>query len=147
MTVQQAWNVADDEEYVIFVDGDLTFSADGVEQLVTVAEGGFLAFIVSGDIIVDETVGHSTLSNTSGNLEGFYLADGTITIESNDALDKRFVGEGTFVGWTDVVLERDYDEGPQNEDYPAETFIYRPDFVENTPTEMKRSQRLWQETN
>jgi hypothetical protein len=61
MTIQSVWDVASDESYVIFVDGNLTFSDPGdVGQLVQVAEDGFLAFIVAGDITIDETVGHET---------------------------------------------------------------------------------------
>jgi len=59
-----------------------------------------------------------------------------------------FVGEGTFTGWTNVALSRAYDELTSNNDlYPAETFVYRPDLVKNTPEKMKRAQMLWQETN
>ena len=148
MTIQSPWDVADGESYVVFVDGDLLIEDPlAVGELITVEEGGFLAFIVSGDINVDDSVGHSTLTNTAGNIEGVYIADGTITLMSNDGMDKKFMGEGTFVGWTDVVMSRDYNEGADNDLYPTETFVYRPDLVKNTPEKMKRSQMLWQETN
>jgi hypothetical protein len=148
MTIQSPWDVTDGESYVVFVDGDLTIDDPLTEgELIKVEEGGFLSFIVSGDINIADTVGHTTLTNTAGNIEGVYIADGTITIESNGGLDKRFVSEGTLVGWTDVVMPRNYDEGAQNGLYPTETFIYRPDLVKNTPVKMKRPQMLWQETN
>lgn len=106
LTVQSVWDVVDGEEYAIFVDGNLTISDSGdAGELITVAEGGFLAFIVSGNITVSDNVGHSVLSNDAGNVEGVYVADGTLTVASTGGADERFVGEGTFVGWTDVVLE------------------------------------------
>ncbi len=148
MTIQSPWDVTDDESYVIFVDGNLTFDDSGrVEELISVEEGGFLAFIVSGDINIADSVGNDNLANTTSNIEGVFISDGTLTIESNGAMDKRFIGEGTFVGWTDVELLRDYDDEVLNESYPTETFVYRPDFVKNTPEKMKRPQILWQETN
>ena len=147
MTIQSPWAVTAPESYVVFVDGNLTISdPGGVDQLITVAEGGFLAFIVSGNITMSSNVGHTTLSNTAGNVEGVYVADGALIIATNSGTDERFVGEGTFVGWTNVVLRRDY-RSTDNDLYPAQTFIYRPDFMKNTPEKMKRSQMLWQETN
>jgi hypothetical protein len=115
---------------------------------VTVAEGGFLAFIVSGDITVNKNLGNDALTTTTPNLTGLYLADGTLTIagEGTDLEpDERFVGEGSFVGWTNVVLNRNL--GEENDAYPAEIFVYRPDFISSVPEEMKRAQRIWQETN
>ncbi len=148
MTIQSPWDVTDGESYVVFVDGNLNIEDPLAEgELIKVAEGGFLAFIVSGDINIADTVGHTVLSNTAGNIEGVFMADGTITTETNGALDKKFIGEGTFVGWDDVIMLRDYNGGVNNDSYPAETFVYRPDFVKNTPAEMKRPQMLWQETN
>ena len=148
MTIQSEWDVADGESFVIFVDGNLTFDDTGsIEELVKVAEGGFLAFIVSGDITFADSVGNSVLTNNTGNVEGIFIADGTLTVATNDAMDLRFIGEGTFVGWSDVALLRSYNDGADNDLYPAETFIYRPDFVKNTPEKMKRPQMLWQETN
>ncbi len=148
MTIQSPWSVTTGESFVVFIDGDLTIEDPGaVGELITVDEGGFLAFIVSGDINIADSVGHSTLTNLTGNLEGVYIADGNLTINTNGALDNRFVGEGTFVGWNGVDMLRDFDESASNELYPTEMFVYRPDLVKNTPEKMKRSQMIWQETN
>ncbi|MBT4358923.1 MAG: hypothetical protein HN912_02750 [Candidatus Pacebacteria bacterium] len=149
MTIQSPWDVTSSENYVVFVDGDLTIEDPLTEgELITVDEGGFLAFIVSGDISVVDSVGHSLLTNTTGNIEGVFIADGDLTIASNGTDDKKFIGEGSFVGWSGVSIARTYDEiGTGNSLYPAETFVYRPDLVKNTPEKMKRAQMLWQETN
>ncbi len=146
LTVQSPWSVASGESFVIIVDGDLSIEDPGtVGELITVDEGGFLAFIVSGDINIDENVGHSTLTNTTGNIEGIYVADGNINILSNGGLDKKFIGEGTFVGWSGVNLNRDFNAGVDNDSQPTETFIYRPDFIKNLPEKMLRSQMIRQE--
>ncbi len=148
LTIQQPWNVASGETYVIFIDnGNLNLTdPSAVGQLITVEEGGFLAFIVSGDIIIDDNVGNAVLTSTTTNLEGVFIADGTITVESAASGDKHFIGAGSFVGWTNVSLERDY-ENVDNDTYPTETFFFRPDFIRYTPSDMKRSQVIWQETN
>jgi hypothetical protein len=147
LIIQQAWQVTSGESYVIFVDGDLTLTdPTSVGQLIETNEGGFLAFIVSGNIIIDDNVGNTTLTSTTTNIEGVFIADGTITVESAASGDLHFIGAGSFVGWTNVSLERDY-ENSDNDLYPTETFIFRPDFIRYTPEDMKRSQVIWQETN
>ncbi len=139
MAIQRQWAIAAGETIVVFVDGDLTFAdPDGIGDLVTVAEGGFAAFIVSGNITIGPDVTH---------LEGVYVADGTLTTQSaGSSADQSFTGEGTFVGWTQVALERGLGD-TANETTPAESFIFRPDLVRSIPQQMKRSQIIWQETN
>jgi hypothetical protein len=147
MTINDLWDVAAGESYVIFVNGNLRFTDPStLRQLTNVANGGMLAFIVSGDIIVDDSVGNLANSSTS-NLEGIFIADGEIIIESvSSGADRRFNGEGTFIGWSGIDLQRSLSD-TNNQTIPAERFTYRPDMVENTPQEMKRSQIIWQETN
>lgn len=155
LTLQSLWTVDATESYVVFVDGNLTISdPTNINQLTDVVPGGFLAFIVSGDILIEENVGNETLTSTTANLEGMFVANGTITIESRGVAgggDDRFIGEGSFVGWTDVAVDRDYDDDAgrdvENQNKPAETFIFRPDLVENTPDILKQPHTIWQETN
>jgi hypothetical protein len=155
VTLQSAWNVTAGESYVIFIDGNVTIAdPSNVNQLITVEEGGFLAFIVSGTITISEDVGNETLADTTANIEGIYVADGLITIESRGEAsggDDRFIGEGTFVSWTRVAMERDFSDGAgreaENQSYPTESFIFRPDLVINTPEILTRPHSIWQETN
>ncbi len=150
-----AWNVTTGEQIVIFVNGNLTIDdSTGIEQLITVEKGGFLAFIVSGDIIITPNVGNSDITSTTPNIEGVYITNGNINIGSRGEAaggDYTFVGSGTFVGWSGINLSRDYSDGggrkAENNDKPVELFIYRPDFVENIPEEMKKTNYVWQETN
>lgn len=155
LTILDAWNVAAGESIVVFVDGDLNIAdPDGLQQLITVEPGGFLAFIVSGDINIAESVGNDDLNDTTPNIEGVYIADGYINTQSRGVAaggDDRFVGAGTFVGWTGVNLERDFEDDAirkaENNVRPAELFIFRPDFVVNVPERMTKSRYIWQEAN
>lgn len=155
VVIQSPWQIEADESYVIFIDGNLTIHDTGkVNQLITVESGGFLAFILTGNITISEDVGNEDLSDTTSNIEGVYIADGIITVESrgeSNGGDDRFVGAGTFVGWDGVELNRNFSDGgerkQENADKPVETFIYRPDFVLNTPAIMKSPHRIWQEVN
>ncbi len=124
------------------------------QQLITVEEGGFLAFIVKGDIIVKSSVGNDDLDDITPNLEGIYLGDGEFRVETQGAVaggDDRFVGAGTFVGWAGVDLQRDFDDGgfrkAENNTRPVEYFIYRPDLLLNAPDRLSRPRYIWQETN
>jgi len=86
-------------------------------------------------------------------VEGVYIANGTLTVASKGVKqgDLKFVGAGTFVGWTGVSLNRDFrlgddtTEGLKNFDQPGELFLARPDFVLNLPKKMARPVTDWQE--
>ncbi|MDQ3008297.1 MAG: hypothetical protein M3Q81_01750 [bacterium] len=160
LTIQTPWNVAAGESIVVFIEGNLTLNdlsnAVANDRMITVAEGGFLAFIVNGDIIIGETVGNDTLTDTTPNAEGMFVAQNQLIIESRGSAnggDSRFVGAGTFVGWGGVDLQRDFRSDAdaaraiQNSTKPAELFVFRPDFVTNLPARMTTPRYVWQETN
>jgi hypothetical protein len=150
LTIQDPWQVDALESRVIFVDGDLN-----LKNTVLVAPTGFLAFFVSGDIIIDANLGHTDpTAPTSGNsiVEGVYVANGRLLLPSRgeDAGgDYKFVGEGTFVGWGGVELDRNYADtatrGLLNNTNPAEVFRYRPDFLVRSPQELKVARTEWRE--
>jgi len=155
LTIQEPWTISNTESYVIFVDGNLTLQdPTDAGALITVDEGGFLAFIVSGDILVESSVGHANVALTTPNIEGVYIADQTFQIlsDSNAATsDRRFVGAGSFIGWTGVSLQRDFDDGGTGSSAsttaPSELFIYRPDLLYTAPSFMLSPHSIWQETN
>jgi len=100
-----------------------------------------------------------------GSVEGVFISDNSIIIDNviNDRqpdddscrVDKRFLGQGTFVAWSSVQLLRDFNNrdskcntdiyGVYNNRVPTETFIYRPDLVRNLPAWMRRSAVYYQE--
>jgi hypothetical protein len=111
---------------VIFVNGNLLISGN-----VTVPAGAFLAFIVSGNITINPGV---------NNIQGIYVADGTISTASDTIA---LTGAGSFIGWTDVDLNRDLGAG--NAANPAELFYWRPDLLINAPDEFRSANYHWQE--
>src|SRR5690606_4212413 len=76
-------------------------------------------------------------------VQGVYIANGKL-ISSN--LTSSFTGRGIFVGWGGVELNREMPD-QTNRYFPAERFVYRPDFMINLPEQMMYSQTIWQETN
>lgn len=182
LTLDQSRNfqVLDGDSLVIFVNGNLTIAnnneADNV-KIISVARktnptnGGLLAFIVKGDIVIQSDVGKKidpmattvTLPVTYANshLDGVYIANGSITVNSqgNDGQnsaypDRKLIAAGTFVGLSGINLNRQANE-PNNSEtnyykiqnsYQAlENFIYRSDLLINWPSELKSSIINWQE--
>lgn len=141
LTIGSEWKVKNKESIVVFVNGNLTIS-----DKISVENGSFLALIVSGDIIFANTIGSSP-SSTSTTVEGVFIADRIIVQGGRSGGDLKFVGAGTFVGWSSVLLQRQYATPLNNSLYPTELFIHRPDFVVNTPERMKRPLMVWQEVN
>lgn len=123
------WDVTPGESYVIFVNGDLRIAKN-----MTVDDGGFLAFIVSGDITIDPSV---------TNIEGLYLMNGNFVTESSGSGDIQLDVAGSVVAWGGVSLGRDLDTTNLTE--PAEQFSYRPDLLVNMPEAMKVFALRWQE--
>ncbi len=150
---------------MIFVQNNLTIdSSTAGEQIIQVAEGGFLAFIVGGDITVTGNVGYDApdpvrdivfadpFAGAAPNIEGVFIADGNLTIDTlgTTVHDNKFIGAGTFVGWSGVLLNRNYAEAgglyrTYNNKNPVSVFIYRPDLLVNFPEKMKEAQYEWQE--
>jgi len=155
LTIQEPWSISDTQSYAIFVNGDLTIQdTTNAGTLISVAPGGFLAFIVNGDIIIESSVGHTNSALETPNIEGVYIAenDFRITSDLNPATsDRRFIGAGSFIGWNGVSLQREFDDGGSgstlSETIPTELFIYRPDFVFTAPSFMLSPHSIWQETN
>lgn len=165
----QGFNLSSGQQLVVFVEGNLTLDDsnpnDTSRKITSVANGGFLAFIVSGNILITPNVGYEldplaptapTVNNTNANLEGVFLANGTLTSQSKSAVgevppDKKLIAAGTFVGWGGVNLNRTFDDnnfGPiLNNNQAIENFIYRPDLLVNWPTKLKTSLSNWREVD
>lgn len=168
------WSQGNGTKIIVFVDGNLTIDDqddDNNNRIISVLPGDFLAFIVSGDIIIRQSVGYTT--ETTGNylqtafalpfeinsepaenpnIEGVFVANRSLVVESNNdpiSPDKKFIGAGTFVGWTNVHLNRTFEDGlfgsAWHSHNPTETFIYRPDLLVNMPDEMKSYLQEWRE--
>lgn len=147
------WHVTADEQIVVFIEGDLIIddTPGAQNRLVTVERGnrGFLAMIVQGSIIITPHVGYTNLATDPTDpdvplIEGVFVADDTFWTQSYvTSPDRKFIGAGTFVGWTGVNLQRSFataSDNSVNNIVPAETFVFRPDLLVNTPKAMKGAQ-------
>lgn len=132
-TLSSPLNITASNKYVIFVDGDLEILAN-----VTVETGGFLAFIVNGNVTVDPAV-------TA--LHGLFVIDESFITETQYAqgvsVDNQLDFQGTVVTWTTMQLGRSL--GGDNSITPAEKFSYRVDLLTNMPDKMKTFALNWQE--
>ena len=155
-STENTWQVPAGEKRIIFVNGSLTIRQNNSNPVIDVVQGGYLAFIVKDSILIDPTVGHenptATNPNTSiePNISGIFIADNKIVVQKKaTGDDKKFVGAGTFVGWQGVELERTFSDGDlgayRHVTTPTETFIFRPDFLVNTPPAMRHTDLVWQE--
>ena len=165
----QGFDLNSDQSLVVFVNGNLTLddsnTGDNQYKIISVDEGGFLAFFVNGDILISADVGYEldpanptvpVVSVENSNIEGVFVTDGDLIIQSKIAVgevppDRKFIGAGTFVGWHGVNLDRTFDDDGQgpilNQTQAVENFIYRPDFLANWPTKLKASVSNWHEIN
>jgi hypothetical protein len=125
-TVANNIDVSATQSYVVFVNGDLQINAD-----ITVANGGFLTFIVNGNVTVAPGVTTT---------QGLYVMDGNFVTEADSTqLDV----QGSVVVWGEFSLGRDL--GTSNATIPAEKFTYRADLIANMPDKMKVFALQWQE--
>lgn len=149
------------EKVVIFVRGNLTIDGQANSQLFTVANGSYFGVIVSGEIRIKPSVGYDITdanksSSMPANISGVFVADKIIVESDNNknTQDKKFIGEGTFVGWnrtSGISLNRDFTSDDLGKRFhsgsPTESFVYRPSYLEDTPEFMKTAGMLWQEVN
>lgn len=165
----QGFNLSSGQKLVVFVDGNLTIDDsnpnDSNRKITSVANGGFLAFFASGNILITPNVGYElnpsvptvpTVSNANSNVEGVFVASNDLIIQTKSAIgevppDRKFIGAGTFVGWHRVSLNRTFDDnnlGPiLNNNQAIDNFVYRPDLLANWPTKLKSSISNWREVD
>ena len=145
---------------VLFIDGNVTIDGTGVGPFITVGTDSFFAIIATGNITfsqdIGETMSEGQVPSTATQIEGVFVADGILTVEDNDdidAIDRVFVGAGTFVGWSGISLPRDFETEANpststiNSYAATDVFVFRPDFILNAPELMKRSTFTWREIN
>lgn len=132
-TISSPWTVGVGEKYVVFVNGDLRISNN-----ITVANGGFLAFIVKGKVVVAPGV-------TS--MQGMYIAGSNFETESvyvdPSPVDTQLNVEGNVIAWGELKLTRNL--GATNNTTPGEKFTFRPDLLTNMPAKMKTFAMQWSE--
>ncbi|MFZ2199440.1 MAG: hypothetical protein WAV40_01485 [Microgenomates group bacterium] len=127
-SINNPWAIDAGEKYIIFVNGDLTINAN-----ITVASGGFLSFIVKGNLTVTPSV---------SNIQGLYVMDNNF-VTTSGASDTQLVVDGSVVAWGSLNLGRDL--VANNSNSPAELFNYRADLLSSMPDKMKSFVMQWSE--
>lgn len=121
--------IRDGESVIIFSTGDIKIGSSDIE----VKKGGFFALISKGNISFGVNIKKA---------QGFYLADGTITVNKKPAEnDNQFFGEGSFIGLKGVILPRNIKDNCS----PAQVFTFRPDLYINAPAEFQYGLSFFQE--
>jgi hypothetical protein len=190
------------EKKIFFIDGDLTIEDKDVNNgnLLEVGQNEFLAFIISGSLTIDSSVGYNNQQtnsgskpyfknfgentpegiwnpfdsvidvnsnsildkvdevNLAGNVQGIFVAN-NIIIDDSNLTPRKFIGEGSFISFNNVYLNRSF-SGKKllvddieilgntiNALHAPVSFKYRPDFVKNTPKWMKHTKKVYQEFN
>ena len=156
------WEVISGQKLIVFVNGDLTIRGRPGARVMTVASGGYLSFIVSGNITFENSVGYPVSESTrpenfrnpdQTNVEGIFNASNIIIAggSSSTTSDRKFLGAGTFVGWDGIQLQRSFDDGnvgrALHNNSPTELFFYRPEFLLDTPRVLRETGLLWQQVN
>jgi hypothetical protein len=135
------WNILSGESVVVFVNGNLT-----IRKKINIAAGGFAAFIVNGNIIIDPVVGGPAASDSSV-IDGIYITSPAGTFQtgnSSNAGTERFVGHGIFIAGG-FSLNRDLESVGANHLTSAELFLYYPQLLLTMPDKMKEVPITWQE--
>jgi len=135
--IDQPLTINDGSKRTLFVKGNVTINAD-----ITVPVSNFLSIVASGNI---------TIAGTVSKVQGLYVSDKVITIQDGEGSgasglgdSRQFESQGSLIGWGGVQLQRTLSE-EVNASYPAEKFIYRPDFIINAPSLYKRFGIQWRE--
>ena len=148
------------KNYVILVNGDLNINTE-----IHVPVGSTATFSSSNDIIVGATVGVSTPTSTTPNIEGYFSADKHFTIKgvnSCPTTDLRLNVAGSIVvnaalnSASSLATQANFVSGGfVNErdlcatdlQCPAFSVIERPDFIIYAPDFFKTTRRIWREVN
>lgn len=134
--INTAWDLNPGDSLVIFVDGNLQVNAPIVTDV-----GDFVAFVVSGNITFNVGNAGAPANPPTATVEGVFIADGLMTTSAGA---QQFAGEGMFIGWGGVDMNRDFGDNTNNT-FAADFFTYRPDFLTNAPLRMKRPVIRWEE--
>ncbi len=133
-------------KHVIFVSGNLTLIGTG-HPLISVQSGGFLAFVVKGNITFEKTVGTTNSGDNTPTISGVYIADGQIVVSGASRSEyRRFTAEGVYVGWSGVKLGHN-SVSYNNRGSASQLFVYRPDYLINAPGQFKMPFSRWQEVD
>jgi len=115
---------------IVFLNGDLTITNN-----INIAAGSTAAFVVNGDIKIAKAVDQIALALFANN--GFYTA---YNISEGDSTSQLLI-KGVFSAHK-FYLQRTL-QGTNNEDSPAEDFIYEPKYITKLKSYFGKSSVMW----
>ena len=130
------------QNYVILINGNLTIAGP-----ITVPVGSTAIFSVSGNIIVDPSVGKAP-TDPAPSLDGWYIAGKSFILPSGgDCADLRLTIGGTVIvnAMGGGVFQNDRNLCRFNAVAPAVSFVQRLDMVLNAPQFLKQQTTVSQE--
>lgn len=139
----QALYTVDGDKVIIVVDGNLNLRNFNTttSHALEVINNGFIGFIVSGNITIEDTVGNSSGNYGTPNLQGVFITSQDIVVPTSSL---QLAARGTYVGWGDIDFNRSLLD-TDNNTTPAEVFTYDPELIMNAPRELRRARLIWSE--
>jgi len=139
LIINETWDVQAGEKIIVLVEGSLN-----INNPITITGNGFIAFVVSGNITIDGSVG-TTWNSEIPVVEGVYISGGTLkTGTSAAAATERFVGKGIFIA-NEILTQRNLVTPNANKTNSADLFLYNPAFLVTVPAVMQDLSYEWQE--
>jgi len=133
------WNIGN-EKVAVFVNfPNPTGSTLNINPKIAVGSSGFFALITNGSMEIKQGTGSP--GSIAPLLQGVYIADGQIKTSSDH--NQKFIGEGIFYAKNGFALNRDLLVG--NATYPAELFIFDPQYLFTAPKVFRDKPYLWRE--
>lgn len=151
LNINNRIQVPANKKLIIIVDGDVVINNE-----VIVPIGSYLLIVAKNDLAVRPSVGlMPSATNVCSNIEnaqvqGVFIAENIKIMSFKNSCDYKFIGAGSFIAREKVFLERDLKRCSggggfypnYNATHPAETFLYRPDFLLNTPEIIKQFKKM-----
>jgi len=126
-----------DRKVILFVDGKLD-----IDDEIHLNKGkGFFLAIVSGDIVVDGTIGTLAYSsNPTPHIEGLFYSSGSF--ETGTSTNQLKIRGSVASSQVTLAGQRDLSD---NSLYPAEIFEFGPDLLFNFPKALSDRELVWKE--
>lgn len=121
------WELSGGKKIIILADGNVRILGN-----IIVPYGSSLVLVASGNI---------NFGNGVSRAQGIFLADKKMATGKGPVA---FEGEGSFVAGQEIILGRDFGDS-QNRFTPAEKFLFRPDLLINSLTDIWSFGHVWEE--
>ena len=137
-------NLSGNQNYVFLVSGNVY-----IDGPVKIAVGSTATFSVAGTIYVNQSVGNTSPTDPTTDIEGFYSTDKSFIINAaGNCTDYRLNIAGSVIvnaALTGGSFQNNRNLCAANASCPSVSFSQRPDFLLNAPTLVKQRNHIWRE--